>query len=52
MAFLFLPDIALTGGEGAVSVRKAILARNVIQPYLIWMARGGLGGGEVQTAAA
>jgi hypothetical protein len=52
VAFLFLADMALNGGEGAVSVRKASLARNVTQPYLIWRGIGGLGEGEVRTAAA
>ena len=52
VAFLFLPDMALNDGEGAVSVRKASLTSDVIQPYLIWMGKGGLGEGEERTAVA
>ena len=44
--------MALNGGEGAVGVREVSLARNVVQPYLIWMGKDGLGEGEERTAAA
>jgi len=42
----------LNGDEGAAGVRKPSLVCNVIQPYLIWMGKGGLGEGAEQTAAA
>jgi len=52
VAFLFLPDMALNVGDGAIDVRKARLDCNGIETYLIWMGKVGLGEGEERTAAA